>query len=208
MKKVTLILLTFTLMNVTVNAQSLDLGIKAGLNMDKFISTGFSSDFHPAVVAGAYLRLGIGGFFLEPDLLYAQKGGKANIFLPQVNQTETKTASLSYLEVPILFGKKFAEVFRFDVGPALDLLLSANETTTGAPGSSGSITNDVKSNYHSATVGFQVGLGLDIMKLGVDLRYDGNLSKVVQATGVNQLDGFSTDTRSSIWQLTLSYKIL
>lgn len=207
MKKVMLIVLAFVGINVSAMAQSFDLGIKAGLNNDKFITSGFGSDFHPYVVGGVFMRLGIASFFIEPELLYVQKGGTANIFLPTTNQT-VMIGSQQYLEVPLLIGKRFAKIFRFEIGPSLDYLLATNEAIKSSTSSEVAIYHDVKSNYHKATVGYQVGVGLDIFNFGLDLRYDGNLAKVVQATGVNQVDGFVADSRSGTYQLTLSFKLL
>jgi hypothetical protein len=201
--------LPFLMMNAAIMAQTAELGIRAGVNMDKLISTDYNPVFQPGFVAGAYFRIGIGGFFLEPNLIYSQSGGKVDEIVPVIPvATETRQDNLSYLELPILFGKRFAKTLRISIGPSLEYLLGANETITGAPGSSGSIVTDVKNNYKSATVGFQVGAGIDILRFGIDLRYDSNLSGLVNNSGTTRIDGFSTDTRSSIFQLTVSYKIL
>ena len=58
--------------------------------------------------------------------------------------------------------------------------------------------------WSKAYYGYQVGGGLDLGPLGLDVRYEGNLSDIAQ---VNDSSG-KFGQRFKSWQITLAYKLL
>jgi hypothetical protein len=201
MKKITaLAILVFTT-TILVKAQTLDFGVKAGLNFselsnnrpDLYSSTSGATGF----LGGVYGRVGLLGFFAQPEVVYSQRKGA---FTSKVDQTAVIN-TLSYIDVPVLFGFKlvFARAY---VGPNFQFLMDAKQKATSAAKD----PNFSKDNYNSSSVGYQAGIGVDLLKLSLDLRYDGNfgsLGKSVNVAGQN----FDYSTRASMWQVSLGFKI-
>ncbi len=183
-------------------AQTLDFGLKAGLNFSELsntIPTQFSSSNNATgFVAGAYGRVGILGFFAQPELLYSQRKGAYTSTVDGSAVVNT----LSYIDVPVLFGYKLLFA-RFNIGPSFQFLMSANQEASDAAKD----PNFSKDNFNSSVVGYQAGVGVDLSRLSVDLRYDGGLSdlgkEVTSATG-QKID---YSTRASMWQLTVGFKL-
>ncbi len=203
MKKVilfTAIVSLFAINNVKGQAGAA-FGVKGGVNMNKLNTTtsGITSDPRLGPVAGLWVRAKVLGFFIQGEALYNTRGGKittpANIFTATPSY-ETKVTT-SYIDVPVLVGKSFFSLVRVNVGPNFQFLL--NDVQKGS----------LESNYNSFVLGYQAGIGVDIKKIGIDLRYDSNISKV--NSKVNSVQPgtipFDISQRNSIFQLTVAYKL-
>lgn len=195
MKKVilfTAIVSLFAINNVKAQAGAA-FGLKGGLNLNKLDpkTTGITSDMRVGPVGGLWVRAKVLGFFVQAEALYSTKGGKTTIPATPFTPAIESKLNNAYLDVPVLVGKSFFSLVRVNVGPNFQYLLSAKD---------GSV--DVKNSYNSFVVGYQAGIGVDIKKIGVDLRYDGNISNVTKS-----VSGVKNSTRSSVFQLTVAYKL-
>ena len=117
---------------------------------------------------GFFLQGQIGGFFLQPEIIFnsssvdyrledLQNGGPA-IIKDEVYQT---------LDLPLLLGAKIG-FLRIGAGPVGHLFLDSTSDLFDLEG--------YDQAFDAMTLGWQAGLGLDIWKLHVDLKYEGNLS--------------------------------
>jgi hypothetical protein len=61
----------------------------------------------------------------------------------------------------------------------------------------------LREHYSSITTGWQAGLGVDIWKVGIDLKYEGSLSKFGK-----EIAGISTDHGYAQWIFGVSFNIL
>jgi hypothetical protein len=182
-------------------AQMLDFGLKAGLNFsemsnnrpDLYSGTAKSTGF----LAGAYGRVGLLGFFVQPEAVYSQRKGA---FTSKVDGTAVIN-TLSYVDVPVLVGYKLA-FLRFNVGPNFQFLLSAKQSANDAAKD----PNFSKDNFNSSSIGYQAGVGIDLMKLSLDLRYDGNFGSLGNEVTIAG-QKFDYSTRASMWQVSLGFKI-
>ncbi len=86
--------------------------------------------------AGVTYRVRYHKFTLQPELLYAVKGGTFQRITPgSINGVETRTTdvnSFQYLSLPVMFGYIPTEGLTLQVGPEISYLL--NPGTTNAPG--------------------------------------------------------------------------
>lgn len=201
MKK--LLVLSCILISTTmvVKSQTLGFGLKAGLNfseMTNHVPTLRGGEKATGFVGGAYARAGILGFFVQPEVLFSQRRGA---FTSTVDGTAV-TNTLSYIDVPVLVGYKLLFA-RLNFGPNFQFLTGAKQDANSASKD----PNFSKSNYNSSAVGFQAGVGVDVMKLSIDLRYDANFGslgkEIVNSSGQN----IDYSTRASMWQLTLGFRI-
>lgn len=199
------------------------IGIKGGVNLSRlsfgnFVSTGANPNGSPSVNVdgqtfrdnlgdsfksrtgtsfGIYTRFGR-NLFLQPELLYSTKAGSFEII--RNGQSETVTVKTTSFDIPVLLGIKGGPL-RVMAGPIVSLRVNDNDRLGVALNqyTNGSL-NDA---WSKAYYGYQIGGGLDLGSLGLDVRYEGNLSDVAQIS--DNVGKFNQRLKS--WQITLAYKL-
>ncbi len=190
MKKLIIILLAVMAFNLA-NAQFLRFGFKAGVSSTnvKFddIKNIESSDglkeyaikqgdskmgFH----AGLYGRIQLLGLFVQPELLFTHSQGEVVLADVTASQIYTETQKFNKIDIPVIVGWKFGPA-RLGIGPVASFMLSESD---GLKDKLSSISTEAtENNFRKATFGYQIGVGLDILKkITLDVRYEGNLSKL------------------------------
>jgi hypothetical protein len=185
-------------------------GIKAGvsttsLTMEtlKTIQSGSTSYTVEALTeakygfhGGAFVRLSLFGIYLQPEFLLSMRTNEYTVKNVQI-PTDIQTVSQKFnkLDIPVMLGLKLGPV-RLNAGPAASLLINSPEALIDNP--------DFKSMYSKMTIGYQAGVGLDILKmLTIDLRYEGSLKKfqnqIETATGTT----VNLDDRANAFLLSL-----
>ena len=173
------------------NAQFLRFGFKAGVSSTnvKFddIKNIESSDglkeyaikqgdskmgFH----AGLYGRIQLLGLFVQPELLFTHSQGEVVLADVTASQMYTETQKFNKIDIPVIVGWKFGPA-RLGIGPVASFMLSESD---GLKDKLSSISTEAtENNFRKATFGYQIGVGLDILKkITLDVRYEGNLSKL------------------------------
>ncbi|EDM38748.1 hypothetical protein PBAL39_21785 [Pedobacter sp. BAL39] len=160
--------------NVTAFSQvlpSFQFGLKGGVNLSKFSTENtFSSDNRAGYYGGVWARIGAAGIHLQPELYLSGK----NTTLEDANGVQNKVKFTS-LDVPILVGTKIGAAgigLRLNTGPVFSFILNDDQSLGDAAGSA------IRGRFKDQNVGWQFGAGLDVSKLGVDLRYEQGLSKI------------------------------
>jgi len=184
-------------------------GIKAGLNttslsMDdiKTVTSGSTSytvealknakyGFH----GGLFLRLSLFGIYAQPEFLLSTRTNEYTIVNVQSTASTVVKQKFTKLDIPVMVGAKFGPL-RINAGPAASLLINSPKELIDNP--------DYKSMYSRMTIGYQAGLGLDILKkLTFDIRYEGSLKKyqnrIENATGTK----FNIDDRPNAFLFSL-----
>lgn len=204
MKK-SLIFVIALMASTATYAQFFTVGPKVGFSSSRLsleearqVRAGHSTvGFH----AGAFTRFSVLGLYLQPELLFTQAGGEIEI-RNQVTDNFDQIQELTYnkLDVPVMLGFRMGSVLRVNAGPSFSLILGQDARTEGT-------TEEVKNRYEESTVGYQIGGGLDIGKLVLDIRYEGSLSKLGDSV---QLGGrrFDTDYRNNLFSVSLGFKLL
>ena len=200
-----LILAVCLFFGTTASAQLFTLGPKVGFSSSRLsleeaelVRAGSSTiGFH----AGAFTRLTILGIYLQPEVLFTQSGGRIEV-RDGVSDTFDQIQELTYnkLDVPVMLGFRIGDVLRINAGPSFSLILGQDARTEGT-------TAEVRNNYESSTVGYQVGGGLDIGRLVLDVRYEGNLSKLGDSVQLGRRR-FDTDYRNTQFSVGLGFKLL
>jgi hypothetical protein len=175
MKKITLIG-AFCLIAAAAFPQ-LDFGIKGGLNLTNISADVLTDDYRIksnsgsqiGYHAGAFLRASLLGIYIQPELLFTSVATEYTV--TDVNTTLENLAKqrVGRIDVPVIVGAKLGTL-RLGLGPVASIIVSEQSDLTDLTG--------YESKLKSATVGYQVGVGLDVWKAGFDLRYEGNLSKL------------------------------
>ncbi len=213
-----------TLLSFGASAQDYDpffrLGLKAGVNLSNIrannLSLGSGSsgfDFKDkdnrstGFVGGVFMRFGR-EFYVQPEILLSQKGGKFDVYKTGVTNEEGELdVRFSNLDIPVLFGYRFAKIFRVNVGPVASFRLSDsgkisdsfNEYTVG---------NTEAKFDNNVAFGYQAGIGVDFGRLSLDVRYEGNVNDVVNINYDNVNTAAKFGKKSNLFQATLGFAIL
>jgi hypothetical protein len=161
-------------------SQSMNMGVKVGLNNATAGGAGASSQSITAFNAGVFTTLDIAGLLaLQPELLYTMKGYKVNYAVldeigPIPFGSGIVTAKISYLEIPVLlklhtssFGIVRPNIF---AGPEVAFKLTS-KAISGSPSSEQDLQN-INSTDFGIIVGAGININLSITTLMVDIRYD------------------------------------
>jgi hypothetical protein len=199
MKKLIVILLAVFI--AIPSFSQLKLGLKAGasttsITMEdiKQISTGTVNytvqklegakyGFH----GGLFARLTVWKIYIQPELLFATRTNAYTVTNLSTSVAKEVTQNLNKLDIPVMVGLKIGPL-RINGGPSGSLLIGSPKELIDDP--------NLKSMYSNMTIGYQAGVGLDILKkLTLDLRYEGSLKKY--QTQLENLTGttFNLDDR-------------
>ena len=162
----------------------LKFGIKAGVSTSslsmatvKTLTSGTTSYTVDALTTakygfngGVFMRLTIFGLYIQPELLLDTRTNEYNVTkLGPTPVTTIAKQSFNKLDIPVMVGIKFGPL-RLNAGPSASLLINTPKDLIDSP--------DFKGMYNKMTVGYQAGIGVDLLKtLTFDIRYEGSLKK-------------------------------
>jgi hypothetical protein len=160
----------------TATAQ-LKVGIKAGMSTydidpaevdvsDLNIAIGEANyNFH----FGGFVRGQIGALYIQPEVLW--NSNSVDFRVDDFGDGFTKKVfkeSYNYIDVPVLVGLKLGPL-RVNTGPVGHIFMNSKSDFNGG-------VDDFDARFKEFTMGWQAGVGLDIWKFMVDLKYEGNFS--------------------------------
>lgn len=158
------------LMTGAAKAQSVNIGIKGGLNVFN-LETDPDTDYKSRTNfnAGLLAHIHLGPQFgLQPEVVYSGQGAKANS-----GDAQTK---LGYINVPINLQYMFDNGFRIQAGPQVGFLVNAKSEV-------GNVEADIKDQLK--TVDFGITAGLSYVHppsgFGVDARYNLGLTDISES---------------------------
>jgi hypothetical protein len=193
MKK-TILTITFMTVVLSTFAQvpfTFDLGIKAGINSSKVTTdnpsvSGYTlkdlkNDSKSGFNVGAFARLGGKKVYLQPELLYCTRNSETTFGFSTDGSTVTpssQTVSLKTIQVPVLLGFKLLDLklasIRAFTGPAMSIVMNNSNVTYDGITTNLSDTKNYKNNIWD----WQLGAGVDVGPLVLDVRYEWGLSNI------------------------------
>ncbi|WP_197464038.1 porin family protein [Rufibacter sp. DG15C] len=183
MKKTFLLFVVFLAALSSAQAQ-FALGLKAGIssstidiknassNTEQFKEEDNITGFH----AGAFARVQLGGFFVQPEGVFSASGGKVEIQEAVSGNKTIEEMGFSHLDVPVLVGYNFMKVARVYAGLVASIMINSDFRD-----------EEVDKYFDSADWGYQIGAGLDISKLTLDVRYE-RLTRTYADDAANKFD--------------------
>ncbi|HEY6503726.1 MAG TPA: porin family protein [Chitinophagaceae bacterium] len=151
------------------NAQNVNIGIKAGLNLytinsDNNTNYDTKAGFHLGLLGHIHMAK---QFALQPEIVYSAQGAKYT-----TDGVETKI-NLGYINVPVMFQYMFDNGFRLQAGPQVGFLINAKAETNN-------VSADIKDNLNG--IDFALGVGAGYVNpasgFGIDARYNLGLSDI------------------------------
>ncbi|MBL4745404.1 MAG: outer membrane beta-barrel protein [Flavobacteriaceae bacterium] len=200
MKKVSILIALFIGI-ISLSAQ-VKFGAKAGVNYNNFgdvkdVATNIvkteadgKSGYHVGIWVKADLPAV--GIYVRPEFVYTQlKASYGN-----------ESLEINKIDVPVLIGAKLIGPVHAFAGPAFQFVLDSDYSLENVKG--------IKTDDFS--VGIQLGIGVELGKLGIDVRWERGLSKSettyskrIAGEG-SALDSFEIDTRPNQIIFGLSYE--
>jgi hypothetical protein len=184
-------------------------GLKAGVSTTslsmptiKTISSGTTSFTVDALTnakygfhGGAFVRMTFFGVYVQPEFLFSSRTNEYTVQNVQTQVSSVVKQNFNKLDIPVMLGFKLGPL-RVNGGPVGSFLINSPKDLIVNP--------EFKSRYSTMTVGYQAGLGFDLLNmLTFDLRYEGSLKKyqnqIQNATGTN----FNLDDRPNAFLFSL-----
>ncbi len=204
-KKIVLIILTLTLTTSLLTAQSIDFGAKAGLNYNfggdlseiktelgnnaKNLISG--ADNKAGFHLGMWAKFDVLGLYVRPEFVYTQ----LNNSYDNTNRNVNTKFQTKKIDIPILIGAKIVGTLHVFAGPSFQFI-------TKTDFSQSDFTNIKKKDF---TAGLQLGAGLDLGRIGVDVRWEKGFSNDVDGEFANT--NINVDNRPNQIIFSLSYKL-
>jgi hypothetical protein len=213
MKRLVIAISILMLISTASNAQFIRFGVKGGVSSStvKFNDTQWSDvatldgvkdlmveqgDAKLGLHFGLFGRIQAFGVFIQPEFLFTQTQGEFVITEEGTAYQKVAKQKFNKIDIPVLVGWKIGPA-RLGVGPVASIMLSENSDFKKLTAESAE--NEMK----TATFGYQVGAGLDILKFAtLDVRYEGNFSKLGDGVKIGS-KSYSFDQRNPQWIFSL-----
>ena len=199
MKKLLLVVLFIGFFS-SLSAQEFTLGPRFGLSSTKidFDSNNLiPGDAQTGYHVGLFTRLSFGGFFVQPEILYAKTNGTFQINRPQPGGgtgNNSFSQDFNRLDIPVMLGLRFFKFLRLQAGP-----IASIDINSDLKDASNTIQN---ADYNKATLGYQAGVGFDIGNLIVDAKYESSFSSITGNIG-----NLVADQRINQFVLSVGFKL-
>lgn len=202
--------IAFMLISVSFAQAQLSAGLKGGLHTSlvgdnenyTFDNEGLEElklQFNEASYSfhgGLFLQAELGNFVFRPELVYSSN--RHSFLIEDLKNMAPPTVleeSYQQLDIPVLFGAKFG-FLRMNLGPVGHLHLNSTSELTDIDG--------YKSKFQEMTYGWQGGIGIDIRKVHIDLRYEGNFNKFGDHITISETN-FNFDDQASRFMASVGF---
>ncbi len=204
MKKLLLIAVIAIFGVIGVQAQEMQFGAKAGVNIANGAGDVEDADSKIGLHIGAFAEFMFSEkFAFQPELLYSMQGYKyeeSETFNGETFTAEDKV-KLDYINIPLIFKYYVTEGLAIEAGPQVGFLVSAkSDYEASGGGQSESAEIDIKDGYKSLDYGINGGLSYTLdMGVMFGARYYYGLADIDDTS-----DDF--DEKNSVIQISVGYK--
>lgn len=149
------------------------------------------------IQAGIFLRIPLGEkLFLQPEFTFNTTEANFELDNPEQNETFIFSERYNNVDIPFLVGYKLG-FLKLHAGPVGHLYFDKGGDVITQEGWSEAFDN--------FNLGYALGGAIDISRLTIDLRYDGNFSKFGQTFSFAGND-FAVDEAPKRWIATIGYR--
>ena len=119
---------------------------------------------------GLFMQAKMGRFFIQPEILFNSNtvNYKVEDFTADNTVEIIKSESFQNLDIPLMMGVKYGPL-RLGAGPVAHVHLNSSSELFDLDG--------YDQKFDEMTWGYQAGIGLDLWKLIIDVKYEGNFEK-------------------------------
>lgn len=174
-------------------AQSFNLGLKGGANLQKIDGSTFSQEFKFGYNLGAFAEIYLGNKIgIQPELMWSQAAYKTGSNLGSLSPVfSDMDVKLSYMQVPLLLNIRPVKLFTLQVGPQYSILINESK----------SVLQNGQEAFKKGDLSMLAGGQINLGGLKVGARY---------SVGLNNLSDVANQSswKSSGIQLYVGLKIL
>ena len=207
MKNRIIAVIIFLVFTLSLSAQ-ISFGIRGGINSSNIKLNDFDGGQYRLEYARGALGFHIGGMaqikllnvFIQPELLFTTT--KNDVSVASFNNVAFEWEEpvfgeqrFSKIDIPLIAGVKLGPM-KLQVGPVATMMLTSKFKELDA--------YNLKGEFLSATIGYQAGVGLELANLLVDVKYEGNLSKLGDGIIIAGTP-YNFDQRMSQWILSVGF---
>jgi len=195
--------------SVSVQSQTFSGGLRGGINFAQWkqniqisstqtgtISTALTTDSRTGYLIGIYYTIMFSeNVGLQPELFYNSVGSRSG----------SSSISINYASLPIFLRYNITNQFHLLGGPQIGYLISADGQNTSPTGGA---TTNIKDNINSIDISGVFGIGVDLRKINLGLRYSIGLTNIIKnPTGSSQGFSFKQEVSNVGWQIVAGYKL-
>lgn len=153
-------------------------GMKGGANFSNLYTDDVDdNNVLTSFNAGIYTTFPLTDFIaIQPELLYSRKGSE--LVYDNAFASGTAKFKLNYIELPVLLKINLAKNLNIHAGPYFAYLVDAQITNESDSGSFDFQDNYDNDDFNRFDTGLAAGVGIDLDKVGIGLRYNYGLSTV------------------------------
>ena len=191
------VIVSFFLLTMGAQAQSISIGLKGGLNFANISvsqSAGENYNNRTGYHFGAFTLIKLSKIGIQPEILFSKQGSTVSINGQDFNQ------NFDYVNIPVILKLYTVAGLNLQIGPQVGFLAGGTTETLDIQANkiSGNASDFIKSNDISVAL----GLGWDLpFGLSVDGRYNLGISDN------NKISGSSSTVKNQVIQVSVGYKI-
>jgi Outer membrane protein beta-barrel domain len=177
---------------------SISPGLMAGGSLSTFTGN-FGDDVknYAGFIAGAFVRVGVMGFAVQPGVYYTTKGAKSSDF----SETTGAKRSLDFIQIPIVLRLHMGPLY-VGGGPAVGFKLGCKLTFQASTSSSQDCGSGSDAGFNAKSLEYSgiLEAGLEFGKFSLGARGDfglSNVSEAINGGGVSAID-YKTQTVSLV----------
>ncbi|MBA7518175.1 hypothetical protein ES705_10242 [subsurface metagenome] len=168
-------------------------GIRGGINSSNVKLEGFDNpdyrlDYKSSQVGfhfGVISQIKFAMVFVQPELLFTTARTDISLYDVADDIKTIGKQSFNKLDLPIMAGVKLGPL-KLQAGPVASVILNSKSDLLEE--------NGIELAYKGLTIGYQAGIGLELGSLLLDVKYEGNLSKLGDGVTIGGED-FNFDQR-------------
>ena len=228
MKKLVLLAAILSLGFTSFAQLPISLGVKVGknssnINSENFTApstwTGYSKDellddAKNGMNFGAFARLKLKKFYLQPELYYSVKKGNTELSVPSdgdVKSAVTQKLKLKTVDIPLLVGMKVIDMklasLRAFTGPVVSIIMDNSAISYNLKdGPEVDWDQFAPDNWKNNSWGWQLGAGIDVAMFVFDVRYEWGLTNVNSISEAKDLGKLGLENKSNMLTFSLGYK--
>jgi hypothetical protein len=213
-----LLLASLLLFGIPAQAQgplSIHLGPKLGPTLNRLPSSAdnFETNSLVGFSGGAFFRLGIKKWLVQPEALISLKGADVDAVEPGTPSSAVEAYKRTFwtLDFPLMLGYKVLDLklinLRLHAGPLTSIKLAETDEYREAYNDNTSNREKAETFIRDQHWGFMAGLGVDVWKITVDLRYEGSFGDLQNDTA-ESVQSDDSALRNNVFRFSVGYKFL
>jgi hypothetical protein len=192
-KSFTLALLLVCISVISVSAQGVHLGVKAGANLFKVDGSSMSSQFNFGYNVGAFAEINFTEHIgIQPELLWNQTNYRTGHSFSDIypGGPDDVKGKLNYLSIPLLLSIRPVKLLSLQVGPQFGILMSGDKN----------LGQNAKDAFKKGDLAMVGGAQLNLASFKLGARY------VIGLNDINDLDS-QEKWKNQGWQVYAGFRI-